>query len=164
MDIVNLLVQQLSPEQRAALLQQLLPSVAAVPTTVVEPPPAAAPTPRTPAPRGKKQALDMSTAQPISFIASLSANERARDQTWAQRFDHVWFKGHYQVKGPKGGMYCLGRAVLGNRAREQYKGTLKISNKAYLQLAAGEAVDGWFIPDDTKDNVFIGTLSNLQRK
>lgn len=163
MDIVSLLVQQMTPEQRAALLTQLLPATSAAPAPTFTPTPA--PTATAPRPsRGKKGALDMSTAVPITFVATLSANERARDQSWAERYDHVWFKGHYQVKGPKGGVYCVGRAVLGNKAREQYKGTLKISNKAYLQLAAGEAIDGWFVPDDTKDNVLIGTLSHLQLK
>lgn len=171
MDLVTLLLQQLTPEQRTSLLQQLLPVAPAAPAPAFTPAPTPAftPTPTSSAPKparpkGKSAQLDMSMAVPITFVVQLSPNDRARDPSWAQRFDHLWFKGHYQAKGPKGGVYCVGRAVLGNAAREQYKGTLKIANKAYLQLVAGEAVDGWFIPDDTKDNVLIGTLSHLQPK
>lgn len=153
MDILSSLVNSLTPEQRVTL-QTLLLSHAAPTGTMSAPAPVAA----TPASKG----LDLSNAIEVKFRATLSPNDRCRDPEWAQTYDHVWFKGHYQVKGPKGGLYCHGRAVLGNAQKQQYKGVLKISNKAFLQLQQGQAIDGWFIPDDTKDNVFVGTLSDFQ--
>lgn len=166
MDMMSLLVAQLSPEQRAALVQQLLGGSAPAPAAVPQPTPTAtavadAPTPKPAGARFKNGKLNMDEAIPVTFKVQLSANDRARDPSWADQYDHLWFKGHYQVKGPKGGMYCLGLGILGNPQREQRRGQLKISNRAFLALQNGEPIDGWFIPDDTKENVLIGTLSHL---
>lgn len=168
MDLVSLMVAQMSPEQRTALLAQLIsatpaatpPAAAAPAATAVLDAPAPAPKSKSWGARGKGK-LNMADAIAITFKAQLEPNDRARDQSWAETYDHIWFKGHYQVKGPKGGMYCLGLCVLGNDKREQCRGQLKISNRAFLALQNGEPIDGWFIPDDTKENVLIGTLTNL---
>jgi hypothetical protein len=166
MDLLSLL----TPEQKTQLLQQLLgaapstPAVAPPPAPVVTPVATAVATPpetKKSWPPRTKGKLNMDDAIAITFKAQLEPNERARDQSWAETYDHIWFKGHYQVKGPKGGMYCLGLCILGNDRREQRRGQLKISNRSFLALQNGEPVDGWFIPDDTKENVLIGTLSNL---
>ena len=169
MDLVSLMVAQMTPEQRAAMLQQLIggsmPAPAAMPTTPAPAPTATAvaepPTAKKPWMSKGKGKLNMSDAVAVTFKARLEPNDRARDQSWAETYDHIWFKGHYQVKGPKGGMYCLGLAILGNPQREQCRGQLKISNRAFLALQNGEPIDGWFIPDDTKENVLIGTLTSL---
>lgn len=170
MDLVSLMVSQMTPEQRAAIVQQLLgTAMSAAPTspTATPPvPPAATAVAERPAPKKPwmskgKGKLDMTDAVPVTFKARLEPNDRARDQSWAETYDHIWFKGHYQVKGPKGGMYCLGLGILGNPQREQCRGQLKISNRAFLALQNGEPIDGWFIPDDTKENVLIGTLTHF---
>lgn len=159
-DLIGALLATMTPEQKASLVLQLVQPTAGPVTApaVVAPDIPAPPSPTAVKKRGK---LDMKDAVAISFKARLTKSPMARSQEWAERYDHIWFKGHYQVKGPKGGVYCLGHCVLGNPKREQVKGTLKISNRAYLSLAAGEPIDGWFIPDGTTDNILIGILSHL---
>ena len=106
--------------------------------------------------------LDLSDALAVQFTAALSPNERCRDQSWAETYQTVTVKGHYQVKGPKGGMYCLGQGVLSNDTGEETTCTFKISNKNFLQLKAGTAIDGWCIDNTTGESLFIGTLSHYR--
>ncbi len=167
MDLLSSLVHTMTPDQRVALRNLLLE------TTPLDPPPIATPSPQptppvqTAAPTAaptRRDRLNLQDAIAITFKAALVPSDKARDPQWAQTYDRLWFKGHYQVKGPKGGVYCFGRAVLGNPQREQYKGMLKISNRNFLQLQAGGAIVGWFLPDDSPNgtNVLIGTLQQFQ--
>lgn len=156
----------LTPEQKQQLVAELLSGKQA--TAVAEPPAPPAPTRSAPARsaapaprRGAKSAtLDLSDAKAVHFTASLNPNERCRDQTWAQTFDTITVKGHYQVKGPKGGMYCLGQAVLSSPEGDTHQLTLKIANKNFLLLQAGGEIDGWCVDPTTKESLFIGTLGD----
>lgn len=139
----------LTPEQKAQLLQELLGSSSAT-TTIQETP--AKPT---------STYYNMDDAIPVTFKATLAKSDKSRDITFAQRFDHVWCKGSYQVKGPKGGLYFVGRCVMGVKKGQQVKGTLRISNQRFLELQAGQTVDGWFRPDGSKDSILIGELSGF---
>lgn len=151
----------LTPEQKQQLVAELLQTQTA--TAVAEPPaPAATPKASTkPAPKrtSKTPKLDLSDALAVHFKAVLSPNERCRDQSWAETYDTITVKGHYQVKGPKGGMYCLGQAVLSNDDGDEFACTLKISNKNFLQLKANGEIDGWCVDNTTGESLFIGTLS-----
>lgn len=103
---------------------------------------------------------DMTEAVPVKFKASLAASEKSRDTSYAERFDHVWCKGSYRVRGPKGGVYFVGRCVMGVRKGQQVKGTLRVSNRHFESLMEGNVIDGWFRPDGQKESVLIGELSN----
>jgi hypothetical protein len=142
--------QALSPAAQEQLLAQLTAAPAA---------PTPAPGTRSAAPESY---YDMDAAVPVTFKAKLSPSPKARDKSYAERFDHIWVKGHYQVVGPKGGQYCVGRVVLGVKKGQQVKGILRISNAKFLELQAGGTVDGWMRPDDSKDSVLLGELSGYQ--
>lgn len=161
----------LTPEQKQQLVAELLSgkqaTAVAEPADVPEahfgnPQPSPVPKPdvKTPPKRtNKTPKLDLSDALAVQFRAVLSPNERCRDQSWAQTYDTISVKGHYQVKGPKGGMYCLGQAVLSNDDGDLHACTFKISNKNFLQLKNGGEIDGWCVDNDTGESLFIGTLS-----
>lgn len=164
------ILELLTPEQKQQLLSELLGSTQAtavaespapkVPEANFGNPPEAKPVAKTPPKRtNKTPKLDLSDALAVQFRAVLSPNERCRDQSWAQTYDTVSVKGHYQVKGPKGGMYCLGQAVLSNDDGDLHACTFKISNKNFLQLKNGGEIDGWCVDNDTGESLFIGTLS-----
>lgn len=164
------ILELLTPEQKQQLLTELLGTKQ--PTAVVEPPTGRVPEANFENPQADKPIskappkrttktpkLDLSDALAVHFHAVLSPNERCRDQSWAETYDTLTVKGHYQVKGPKGGMYCLGQAVLSNDDGDQYACTFKISNKNFLQLQQGGEIDGWCVDNATGESLFIGTLS-----
>jgi hypothetical protein len=105
---------------------------------------------------------DLSEAQDATFKAALRTSAKSRDTSFATRFDHVWCKGQFNAKGPKGGQYFVGRCVMGVKKHQQVKGILRISNERFLALQAGGVVDGWFRPDGSKDSVLIGELSGYR--
>jgi hypothetical protein len=110
----------------------------------------------------KPSYYNMDDAVPVKFRAVLAAVEKARDQSYAQRFDHVWCVGHYQVKGPKGGVYFVGRCVLGVKKGQQLKGTLRVGNRHFEALLNGGTMDAWFRPDGEDEAVLIGVLSDYR--
>lgn len=154
----------LTPEQKQQLVAELLGGTAPAPKTPPTTPPKATSPATPPAPRrGTKTAkLDLSDAIAVHFQAVLSPNERCRDQSWAETYDTITVKGHYQVKGPKGGMYCLGKARVSNQDGDSQVLTFKISNKNYLVLLGGGEIDGWCVDPATNESVFIGTLSQYE--
>lgn len=163
------LLDLLTPEQQQQLLGELLAKATPGATATATPPkptakPAvAAPKPTfTPKKKGKGPKLDLSDALAVHFTACLSPNERCRDQSWAETYTTLTVKGHYQVKGPKGGMYCLGQAVLSNEDGDEYRCTFKISNKNFLVLKAGGEIDGWCVDNESGESLFIGTLSDYE--
>lgn len=108
-----------------------------------------------------KGGLDMTSAVKVTFVASLTA-VRAKTEEYHTKYDHIWSAGHYQVKGPKGGLYFLGRAVMGKpKSGEQVKGTLKISNTKFLALQAGGTTEAWFTPEGSSEALLIGTLTRF---
>lgn len=139
-------------EQLAALTSKIAQATALAPT-----PPTAATDPSTPAP--KSSYYNMDAAVEATFKAALAKSPKSRDTSYADKYDHVWCKGHWQVKGPKGGEYFVGRCVMGVQKGKQVKGILRISNQRFLDLKEGGTVDGWFRPDGAKDSVLIGELS-----
>lgn len=159
------LVAEMMAASAPAAVSSVVPSAAitqATATAVTQSTATAVLTPPAPRRSTKSPKLDLSDAIDTKFRVSLSANERCRDHNWAATYDTVTVRGHYQVKGPKGGMYCLGQAVLSSREGDIYSCTLKISNKSFLDLKSGGAIDGWCIDADTGESLFIGTLSGFQ--
>lgn len=149
------LVQTMSPEQRQALAALLLQDAA--PAAVAEPPAAAEPQPQP-----SSSYYNMDEAVAVTFKADLSVNPKSRDTSFAKRFDHVWCKGHYRAKGPKGGVYFVGRCVLGVKKGQQLKGTLRVGNKHFEALLNGQPMDAWFRPEGETESILIGTLSNYR--
>jgi hypothetical protein len=140
----------LSPEQRSALASMLLQQeTAPAPTTtaVAEP---------------QTSYYDMTEAVPVTFKADLSVNEKSRDKSYPAKYDHVWCKGSYRVKGPKGGVYFVGRCVMGVKKGQQVKGTLRVGNKHFEPFMSGGQMDAWFRPDGADEAILIGTLSNFR--
>lgn len=141
----------LTPEQRAQLATAL-----ETPPAVAQPPalPPAAPTSARRAPAK----LDYSDAIAVTFTATLAPSPKARDPRWAQTYNALWVKGHANVRGPKGGLYCLGTCVLRGPDGAKTKGTFKIADKNFRLLQQGQPIDAWFI-DETDENVLLGTIS-----
>jgi hypothetical protein len=104
---------------------------------------------------------DMVEAVPVTFKADLSVSPKSRDTTYATTYDHLWCKGSYRVKGPKGGVYFVGRAVLGVKKGQQIKGTLRVGNKHFEAFCEGRPLDAWFRPDGAQESVLIGVLTNF---
>ena len=103
----------------------------------------------------------MTTAVKATFTASLTA-VRAKTDVYHTKYDHLWATGHYQVQGPKGGLYFLGRVVMGRpKDGSQVKGTLKLSNTKFLALQAGGTTEAWFTPDGSSEALLIGTLTRF---
>lgn len=151
------LLEALSPAQRESLTAKLLedltkplpaPAPAAAVATADEPTPSSY--------------YDMTDAVSITFKAKLSVNEKSRNKSYAERFDHVWCKGHTRVKGPKGGVYFVGRCVMGVKKGQQVKGILRVGNKHFDAFQAGTPLDAWFRPDGEAEAILIGTLTELQ--
>jgi hypothetical protein len=141
------LVHTLSAEQRDAL-QALLVQAQTVPT----PEPTPSPT----------SYYNLDDAVDVTFKADLSVNDKSRDTSYATRFDHVWCKGQYRVKGPKGGVYFVGRCVMGVKKGQQVKGLLRVGNRYFEAFLEGQPLDAWFRPDGADDAVLIGTLTNYR--
>lgn len=152
---LNTLVDTLTPEQRQALASLLLQSTPTTPTPVSQDPEDQ----DTPSPSSY---YNMDEAVPVTFKADLQLNEKSRDKTYAQRFDHVWCKGNQFVKGPKGGVYFVGRCVLGVKKGQQIKGILRVGAKHFTALQQGGQMDAWFRPDGEADATLIGTLTNFR--
>jgi len=155
---IDTLVQAMNPDQRkalAALLMQETDLVATDQTAVPEAPVAAeAVTPNT--------YYNLDEAVAVTFKADLSVNPKSRDISYAEQFDHVWCKGNYRVKGPKGGVYFVGRCVLGVKKGQQIKGTLRVGNKYFEAFLDGQPLDAWFRPEGETESVLIGTLTKYR--
>lgn len=145
------LLSALTPEQREALAAMLQPTAPTATATV----PAPAETPAS-------TYYNMDEAVPVTFKADLSVNEKSRDTSYAQKYDHIWCKGNYRVKGPKGGVYFVGRCVLGVKKNQQVKGTLRVGNKHFEPFLSGTPLDAWFRPDGAEEAILIGTLTNYK--
>jgi len=141
----------MTPEQRQSLAAKLLEGLATVPT----------PAPVTADKPVADSYYNMDEAVPYTFKAKLSVSEKSRDTSYAKRFDHVWCKGSARVKGPKGGVYFVGRCVMGVKKGQQVKGTLRVGNKHFEALVAGVPMDAWFRPDGAAEAVLIGQLSDF---
>jgi hypothetical protein len=149
MNSITDLLSTMTPEQRQSLAAALLQEAAETPAATATAEPASS-------------YYNMNEAVAVTFKADLSVNEKSRDRTYAERFDHVWCKGHYRVKGPKGGQYFVGRCVLGVKKHQQVKGTLRVGNKHFEPFRDGAPMDAWFRPDGASEAVLIGTLSNYR--
>lgn len=155
MDNLAAILEFMSPEQRQDLARLLAGAATETATAT-----ATAPTPTEPA----SSYYDMNEAIAATFKAKLSINEKSRDKSYAERYDHIWCKGHYRVKGPKGGVYFVGRCVLGVKKGQQVKGTLRVGNKHFENLLNGGTIDAWFRPDGASEAILIGSLSDYQDK
>lgn len=151
---VAALLDLMSPEQRESVTAMLLQKLA----EEAAPAPVETPTPSAPA----LSYYNMDDAVAVTFKATLSVLDKSRDKSYAAKYDHVWCKGHYRVKGPKGGVYFVGRCVMGVKKGQQVKGTLRVANKHFETFVSGAALDAWFRPDGAADAVLIGQLSNFR--
>jgi hypothetical protein len=115
-----------------------------------------------PAPAAKLDYYDTTEAVPAKFKADLEVSPKSRDTSYAERFDHVWCTGSYRVKGPKGGVYFVGRCVLGVKKGQQVKGTLRVGNKYFEAFLEGEPMDAWFRPEGESESILLGVLSNYR--
>lgn len=150
-DLTSIL-ESLSPQQRDSLAAMLLRQAAGTAAATAEPL----------APVQPDSYYNMDEAVPATFKADLSVNEKSRNKTYAERFDHVWCKGNNRAKGPKGGVYFVGRCVMGVKKGQQVKGTLRVGSKYFDALQSGGEMDAWFRPDGESESVLIGTLSNYR--
>lgn len=151
MNTVADMLAAMTPEQRQSLAAKLLAELTPSTTPIA-----------TSGPETKESYYNMDEAVPVTFKASLAVNEKSRDKSYAERFDHVWCKGHYRVKGPKGGVYFVGRCVMGVKKGQQVKGTLRVGNKYFEPFLTGGSLDAWFRPDGQDEAILIGTLSNFK--
>lgn len=149
----------LTAEQRSALAAVLLQSEVDAATSTPEPVATATATVSDDLPTSY---YDMTDAIPVTFKAALSVNEKSRDKSYPAKYDHVWCKGSYRVKGPKGGVYFVGRCVMGVKKGQQVKGTLRVGNKHFEPFLNGGQMDAWFRPDGADEAILIGTLSNFK--
>lgn len=152
MSNLTALLDGLSPEQRDSLAAMLLAQAAGSATAVAS----------EPEPTKSDSYYDMADAVPVTFKADLSVNPKSRNTSYAERFDHIWCKGNYRVKGPKGGVYFVGRCVMGVKKGQQVKGTLRVGNKHFEPFLSGTPLDAWFRPDGESESILIGTLSNYR--
>lgn len=107
----------------------------------------------------KRTPLDTSTARQITFIADIAPHPKAGDTRFVD--ETLWFKGVDGAKGPQGGVYCYGRAVVGTRDHAQ-KGILKIASRKFQALEAGGTADAWVRFDGASEDVLIGTLTGYR--
>lgn len=150
------MIASLTPAQRDSLTALLLQQVASAPQTAVAEAPVAEPS------TFQSSYYDMEQAVAVTFKATLSVNDKSRDKSYAERFDHLWCKGNYRVKGPKGGVYFVGRAVMGVKKGQQVKGTLRVGNKYFEAFLDGAPMDAWFRPEGESESILIGTLTNFR--
>jgi hypothetical protein len=154
------LLSALTPEQRQALAATLLASDNGTPAHALEDTSAAPPVATLESTASSYYNMDDAVA--VTFKADLSVSDKSRDTSYARQYDHVWCKGNYRVKGPKGGVYFVGRCVLGVKKGQQVKGTLRVGNKHFEPFMNGSEMDAWFRPDGADDALLIGTLSNFR--
>jgi hypothetical protein len=109
----------------------------------------------------KRRPLNYDDAIQVTFRADLSDDEKVANKSYLEKYDNLWFRGSYQVKGPETGLYCYGVAVLG-RKETKVTGVLKISNKGFLGLQAGGTAYAWFTPKGETKSLCIGVLSNFK--
>jgi hypothetical protein len=143
-----MLLGMLTPEQRTQLAQALEEQQPASPadTAVAE----------------SSSYYNMDEAVEVKFKADLQPNAKSRDASFSEKYDHVWSIGHYRVRGPRGGVYFVGRCVLGVRKGQQVKGTLRVGNRYFEEFLQGAPLDAWFRPDGVREPVLIGTLVNYR--
>jgi len=103
---------------------------------------------------------DMQNATPVTFRSDFVASRRSRRESSNEKWKHVWCRGNYGVRGPKGGVYFVGRCVLGLHKETQVKGTLKVSDSHFRTFLVGGTLDAWFRPDGTQTTRCIGVLFN----
>ena len=149
MGTIEALLAVLTPEQRAQLVAQLTPESPLAVGAAVDAAPASS-------------YYDMSAAVPATFKATLSATPKARNAHYSDRYDHLWCKGHVNVRGPKGGVYFVGRGVMGVKKGQQTKGILRVSALRFEDLRQGGTIDAWFRVDGEKDSTLIGALSQYR--
>jgi hypothetical protein len=160
-DITNLFA-GMSDDQRTALASMLLQQLGVQPESAPTAAATEAATATAVQDAPASSYYDMSEAVPVTFKADLSVNEKSRDKSFATKYDHVWCKGSYRVKGPKGGVYFVGRCVMGVKKGQQVKGTLRVGNKYFEPFLTGGQMDAWFRPDGADEAILIGTLSNYR--
>lgn len=145
---VTELTNSLSPAEREELLRQLQAGKPADPA------------PDTAPPRRKRTPLDMSEATPVTFVADLVAGDRAKDSPYLGE-RALWATGMSGARGPQGGVYFYGRAVIAV-GKDRRRAQIKVGKKHFDVLAAGGAMPVWVRFDGETTDTLIGVATGYR--
>lgn len=107
--------------------------------------------------------LDYSASTPLTALADIKPSDRSvLSADFYQQFPDVFLAGREHVKGPKGGVYFMGRATFKDESNTLRRATVKLSQAAFDRLKAGQPIEGYATFDDL-GTVNIGVLHNFRK-
>lgn len=155
LNALHTVLASLPPAEREAFLKQAQAAHLPAPT------PAAAAAPAAQPQQGDTNFFDMAHAKPVGPFTVILGE--CPHQAEGMKGKNLFFVGHRDVRGPKGGVYLRGRAVIGYGAT-QVKGILQIGDKYTDELIGGGAVKLWVRMDGTAERVCVGVATAFKLK